>query len=126
MLFQFNFPFTASGGLPHVAANRPRIRPGPLAARRQPPRVPETAIRLQIFEPLDILAHHLPQLSFYPAVRFDPILDPVHLVRRKCLCALRGINLRRDKRPRGLRPPDAIKIGQRDISALLIRNINAE
>ncbi len=97
-LLQIHFLLPAAGSLPHVSANRPRIRLGPLTAHRKPFRVPHAPIGLQVFQPIDVALHELTQRAFYGKILLDEILHAQDFVGRQIFRALVQINLHRRER----------------------------
>jgi len=79
-LFEFNFPLSAAGCFPDIAADGPGIGLGPLSSHGQMPRVPHAAVRLKVLQPLDVLSDDLAELAFDDAVLLYPVLELVHFV----------------------------------------------
>jgi hypothetical protein len=97
----------------------------PLSARRQTPTVPQTTIRLNIDQPLDVHAGIFAEIALNVAFILDNLTNAVHLVLAEILDLLEWINIRRSQNPKRTRVPDPVDVSKPDPRLLIAGQIDA-
>ena len=120
------FSLSGTGGLANVAADGAGIGAGALAARGQAARVAVATIRAEILQPADGAFDELAKFAFHRKALFQKVLDTEHFVGGEVLCFLTNLDLRGGERLLADGRTHAIKILERDLDPLIIRNIHTE
>jgi len=126
ILLELQLPLPASCGFSHISSHGTRISFCALPASRKAAQVTSPPIRLNFLEPLDVPTDKLPQLSFYLKVFFYKLLNLIDFFRRKLVRALLGIHFRCMKYLPTPRESYAVEIGQSNLYALIVWNVNSE
>jgi hypothetical protein len=84
------------------------------------------AIRTKILEAVDVPFNELAQFSFHRIGRFQKVLDAEHFVGGKVLRLFTLRDLCRGERSLADRRTHSIKICERDLDPLIIRNVHTE
>src|SRR5439155_26333587 len=104
---------------------RTRVGVGPLAAHRQPPAMPQSAIAAEIHQPLDVHRDGSPQIALDRVFAVDQLAHPQHLVVGHLVRPALGRDADLAADLGGLGPADAMDVGQGDRYALVIRDVDA-
>ena len=125
-LFKLHLSLPAHGRFPDVAPDGTRIGFGPLSAGRQTASVPDAAIRLNVFQPADILLDGLPQFPFDFKILSNNLSDFIPFFRRQFLGPLIRIYLGfRENFPAQNRA-DSINIAERHFNAFIVGDVYAD
>jgi hypothetical protein len=87
--------------------------------------VPQTTIRLNVDQPLDVHAGIFAEIALNVAFILDNLTNAVHLVLSKILDLLEWINIRRSKNPKRTRVPDPVDVSKPDPRLLVAGQIDA-
>ena len=118
-------PLVLQPGAPHLLL-RARVGARPLAAHGEPHRVPESSVRTNLDQTLDVCGLKLLQVRLHKVVRFQQPVNLSTLPARQARATHAGVDLQLTTDLFGLGPSDAEDRRETDAERALLGDVRAE